>query len=159
MLLESRDGARVDLRVIRRQRSELRGLRAGDADWSTDWLVVRGQVRLADGVAWTYQEPCLTPWEGQRLGSWLRAVAGPDDGSPPLLPRGSGLVFTEPLLSLAYDDAREDRRLVRVHLTGSAGLPDPGGAGPRGGGVALDLDAGQLRRAADDWAAELTGTG
>jgi hypothetical protein len=146
--LESRDGAWVDLTVLRRQRTELRGRRPED-DWAADWLVVRGEVALPGELRWTFREPCLTPWEGRRLVSWLRAVAeGPPGGAAP----GATLRFTEPLVSLALDDARADRRLLRLHVTGAA-APQP--ARPLGGGVVLDVAVTDLRRAAAAWSADL----
>jgi hypothetical protein len=149
--LESRDGAWVDLRVLRRQRSEQRGRRP-EEDWALDWLVVRGEVRSPDGPAWTFREPCLTPWEGRRLASWLRSAAAPPGrGVRP----GSPLLFAEPLLSFVLDDARADRRLLRVHLTGAAGPAEPLPGRPRGGAVALDVGADGLLRAAADWSGDL----
>jgi hypothetical protein len=145
--LESRDGAWVDLRVLRRQRTEQRGRRP-EEDWATDWLVVRGEVQLPGDLHWTFREPCLTPWEGRQLASWLRAAA---DGPVP----GTTLRFAEPLLSLALDAVREDRRLLRLHVTGAAAPLDAAAGRASGGGLALDLDVGALRRAADDWSAHL----
>jgi hypothetical protein len=149
--LESRHGAWVDLAVLRRQRTEQRGRRP-EEDWATDWLVVRGEVSLPGGPRWTFREPCLTPWEGWRLASWLRAVAdGPPGGAAP----GTALRFAEPLLSLAVDAAREDRRLLRVHLTGAAAPPVPGTGRSLPGGVALDVEVAALRGAAADWSTHL----
>lgn len=179
MRLDSRDGGWLDLTVLRRQRVEVRGRRPED-DWATDWLVVRGEVSVPaepvtgagavrSGTRWAFREPCLTPWEGQRLGSWLRAVAGRGDG--PAVRPGTGLRFREPMLSFVLDAARDARRLVRVQLTGAAAPPaasgttggDTGGdtgAAPGevhrlGGGVLLDVDAVGLRRAAADWTAAI----
>jgi hypothetical protein len=151
--VSSADGAWFDLRVLRRQVVEVRAVRLDEQDWSADWLLVRGEVATAEGDTWTFREPCLTAWEGQRLGSWLRAVAG--DGRAPTVGPGSVLRFADPTLSFALDGARSDRRLLRVHLTGAAGLPDPAGGAPRGGGVPLDVRADDLDLAAADWAADL----
>jgi hypothetical protein len=151
--LSSADGAWFDLRLLRRQVVEVRAVRLSEADWAADWLLVRGEVRTAEGERWAFREPCLTAWEGQRLGSWLRAVAGV--GHAPTVAAGTALRFADPTLSFALDDARGDRRLLRVHLTGAAGLRDPAGGAPRGGGVPLDVPAGDLGLAAADWAAEL----
>jgi hypothetical protein len=150
--LTSADGAWFDLRLLRRQVVEVRAVRLGEDDWSADWLLVRGEVCTAEGDHWTFREPCLTAWEGQRLGSWLRAVAG--DGEP-ALPAGSTLRFADPTLSFALDAARGGRRLLRVHLTGPAGLPDPAGGPPRPGGVPLDVHVEGLDLAAADWTAGL----
>jgi hypothetical protein len=153
--LESRDGAWVDLRVLRRQRTEQRGRRP-EEDWAADWLVVRGELRLPDELHWTFREPCLTPWEGRRLGSWLRAVAdGPPGGAAP----GTTLRFAEPLLSLALDAARADRRLLRLHVTGAAAPLEQGTGRLLPGGLALDLGTAQLRRAAAEWSADLDAIG
>jgi hypothetical protein len=151
MRLESRDGAWVDLTVLRRQRTEQRGRRP-EEDWAADWLVVRGELLLPGELHWTFREPCLTPWEGRQLASWLGAAAeGPPEGAVP----GTTLRFTEPLLSLALDGVRADRRLLRVHVTGAAAPLDPGTGRLLTGGVALDVDAPALRRAAAGWSADL----
>jgi hypothetical protein len=155
--LESRDGAWVDLTVLRRQRTEHRGRRP-EEDWATDWLVVRGEVSLPGSATacsplrWTFREPCLTPWEGRRLVSWLRSVA---DGLLHGAASGTTLRFAEPLLSLALDGARADRRLLRVHVTGAAAPLEPGTGRLLPGGVALDVGTAGLRRAAADWSADL----
>ena len=76
-------------------------------------------------LRWTFREPCLR------------------------------LRLTEPLLSLAFDGARADRRLVRVHVTGAAAPLEPGTGRLLPGGVALDVGTAGLRRAAADWSADL----
>lgn len=154
MRLTSRDGAWVDLRVLRRQVVQHRAVELDRPDWTATWLLVRGEVQTVEQRHWVFREPCLDAWEGQRLASWLRAVV---DEPGPLT--GQGLVFTEPALSLVLDAARDDRRLLRVHLSGPAGWPDPADGTPHGGGVPLDVDAAGLREAADGWSRDLDAAG
>ncbi|KQS71538.1 hypothetical protein [Modestobacter sp. Leaf380] len=150
MRLTSWDGAWLDLRVLRRQALELRAVELDRPDWSETWVVVRGEVRTTDGRHWVFREPCLTPWEAQRLGSWLRAVGEAPDGLV-----GEGLVFREPELSFVLDAAREDRRLLRAHLAGSAAWADPVSGRLLGGGVPLDVTAEDLALAAHEWTREV----
>lgn len=154
MRLDSADGASVDLRVLRRQVLEARAVELDRPDWTQTLLVVRGEVRTEDGRHWVFREPCLSPWDGMRLASWLRAAADRPGG---LI--GEGLVFTEPALSWVLDDARADRRLLRVHLSGPAAWVDPATGEPRGGGVPLDVGTAALTAAADEWAAAVGDSG
>ncbi|MCW2581980.1 MAG: hypothetical protein JWQ53_770 [Klenkia sp.] len=154
MRLASWDGAWVDLRVLRRQTLELRAVELDRPDWSETWLLVRGEVHTAQGRHWVFREPCLTPWDAQRTGSWLRTVA---EAPEPLL--GEGLVFREPALSFVLDAARDDRRLLRVHLAGAAAWTDPSSGAPLGGGVPLDVDVEGLLAAARAWDEDLERTG
>ncbi len=154
MRLTSRDGAWLDLRVLRRQTLQQRAVELDREDWSQTWLLVRGEVHTADGRHWVFREPCLTPWEAQRLGSWLRAVAHEPAG---LI--GQGLVFDEPALSFVLDAAREDRRLLRAHLAGPAAWVDPASGAVLGGGVPLDLEVGGLAAAAQEWSGDLDRSG
>lgn len=150
MRLTSWDGAWLDLRVLRRLNLELRSVELDRPDWSETWVLVRGEVRTGDGRHWVFREPCLTPWEAQRLGSWLRAV-----GEAPDALVGQGVVFAEPALSFVLDATRDDRRLLRVHLSGPAAWADPDTGTTHGGGVPLDVDAAELATAAVAWAREL----
>jgi hypothetical protein len=63
----------------------------GDDD---DWLMIRGEVRTADGRAWEFTDPCLTAVEAAALAAWLQAAAGQDAG----LATGP-ILFTEPNLA------------------------------------------------------------
>jgi hypothetical protein len=149
--LESVDGAVLDLRVLRRQTLEVRAVELDRPDWTQTLLLVRGEVRTADGRQWVFREPCLTPWDGHRLAGWLHAVADRPDGV-----LGEGLVFTDPSLSWVLDAAREGRRLLRVHLSGPAAWTDPATGSRLGGGVPLDVDVDALTVAARDWAATVS---
>lgn len=154
MRLTSRDGAWLDLRVLRRQTVEQRAVELARADFSQTWLLVRGEVHTAEDRHWVFREPCLTPWEGQRLGSWLRTVAR---SATTVL--GAGLLFAEPSLSFVLDAAREDRRLLRAHLAGPAAWVDPASGAVLGGGIPLDVDITALTTAAADWSRELEAAG
>jgi hypothetical protein len=43
-----------------------------------EWLMIRGDMRTADGRAWMFTDPCLTPREVAALAGWLRARASQD---------------------------------------------------------------------------------
>jgi len=152
--LASADGAWVDLRVLRRQSVEVRAVELDREDWAHTWLLVRGEVHTAEGRHWVFREPCLTPWEGNQLGSWLRTVAEhPDEVL------GRGVLAGDPALSWVLDAARAERRLLRVHLAGPAAWTDPTTGAPLGGGVPLDVDVAALLAAADDWSADVAASG
>ncbi len=151
MRLASADGAVLELGVLRRQTLEVRAVELDRPDWTQTLLLVRGEVRTADGRHWVFREPCLTPWDGHRLAGWLRAVAEHPAGV-----LGEGLVFADPSLSWVLDAAREERRLLRVHLSGQAAWTDPVTGGRLGGGVPLDVDVDALTAAARDWAAAVS---
>lgn len=80
MRITSTDSASLALQVVRYERE------APDED---DWLVVAGEVRLADGRAWSFTNACLRVVEARLLGVWLV-----DDQPQPL-------DFVEPLLAFA----------------------------------------------------------
>lgn len=150
MRLTSADGAWVDLRVLRRQSVEVRAVELHREDWVQSWLLVRGEVSTAEGRHWVFREPCLTPWEGNQLASWLRTVAAhPDEVL------GRGVLAADPALSWVLDAARADRRLLRVHLAGPAAWTDPATGEAVGGGVPLDVAVPDLLAAADAWATEV----
>ena len=65
-------------------------------------------------------------------------------------------MFADPSLSWVLDAAREERRLLRVHLSGPAAWTDPVTGGRLGGGVPLDVDVDALTAAARDWAAAVS---
>jgi hypothetical protein len=55
-------------------------------DWDANWLQVCGSITLADGKTWAFEQPCLTTWDAQELGSWLHEVAA---GTVPVLVENS----------------------------------------------------------------------
>ena len=118
----------------------------------------------------------LTSWDGawvdlrvlRRQTLELRAVEldRPDWSETWLLVRGEvhtaegrHWVFREPSLSFVLDAARDDRRLLRVHLAGAAAWTDPVSGAPLGGGVPLDVDVEGLVAAAREWDEDLERTG
>src|SRR5262249_60717551 len=88
MRLGSSDGARVELRLLRYQFPD-RAAAGPGRDWDANWLVVRGDIRCADGREWSFEDPCLTTWEARLLGRGLHeGVAGAVAPSP--CDRGEG---------------------------------------------------------------------
>ena len=80
MLLTSDDGASLELRATGYQYPLPPPAPPGERDWDANWLQVRGAVRTAHGLSWTFEAPCLTTWEARKLGRWLEAAA---QGGPP----------------------------------------------------------------------------
>ena len=112
-------------------------------------------VVLADGMTWSFDDPCLTTWEAVELGRWLSAVAG---GSVRPSLSGTGqdeqmLVFVEPNVALSLQERIADR--VRVHFSLEALPPWLRGAGRPGifdFFVVLDVSAAELA----DWTTSLS---
>lgn len=156
MRLVSSDGAVVDLRPIGYQFPDMSPV--SNEDWDVNWLMVHGDVRLADGRAWAFDDPSLTTWEAAEISAWLRSVvsgqarlAAPDGG-----PESPMLMFTEP--NLAFDlAARDDREAtIRVYFSVESQPPWdelPGEVYEHHVPVRLSLD--DVARAADDWHREL----
>jgi hypothetical protein len=127
--LTSRDQARVELQIASYQFPSIKA--HGPHDWDANWLTVSGIVTLADGKTWSFNDPCLTTWEAEELGSWLRDVAA---GTIPPSPLGTGepeklLTFTEPNLALSLEARAADRLRIRVHFSLEALPPWLHGAG------------------------------
>jgi hypothetical protein len=81
VLLTSIDGASVELRISGHQFPGYEGTTR--RDWDANWLKVCGNVAQADGKTWSFEDPSLTTWEAQALGTWLqRAAAGTVAVSP-----------------------------------------------------------------------------
>ena len=125
MRLVSSDGALLALRPIGYQFSRAAQPEGGKAgrtarshgDWDANWLVIHGDVRAADGRAWTFTDPCLTTWDAEHLSAWLHAAAGQDAAS------GHGpapAAFTEPSLGFFLDGRDGDRVRLRVRLSHEA---------------------------------------
>lgn len=111
------DGAAVDLRLVAYQFPSTAG--AGPDDWDANWLVVAGDVQLADGRRWSFSDPCLTTWEARSMGDWLRAVVRGEiepadfegDGEDALV------IFTEPNIALSLAARSQEAAVVRVHFS------------------------------------------
>lgn len=45
-----------------------------DDEWDSNWLIINGDAAL-NGDSWTFQDPCLTTFEMERLANWLNQVS------------------------------------------------------------------------------------
>lgn len=117
-------------------------------DWD-DWLIIAGEVSTADGRTWSFNDPCLTTGEAGDLLQWLRRQIGGEQGDAPLR-------FTEPNLTFRALAAPSPRRLLEVGFSYES-LPPwmPGSGLTRVYPVTLNVPAGVLAPAADQWAAEI----
>jgi hypothetical protein len=153
--LTSDGGASVELRPLAYQFPDLPG--NGGDDWDANWLVVRGDVRLADGRGWSFVEPCLTTWEARSLGSWLRAVVAGEVEPSASVDEDALLAFAEPNVALSVAARSGGSAVVRVHLSLESRPP---WLGPDVElfhfVVELDLPLPALTAAADDWDRELS---
>ena len=163
MLLTSLDGASLELRPTGYQFAE--DSRAGDNwddEWDPNWLVVHGEVRTAQGDAWSFDDPCLTTWEARELAAWLRDAAEgrvaptdtPTEDSPGLLS------FVEPNLGFSVASVDDSAVVVRAHLSAEAVTARPV-EGPDqwalyAYSVPLTLGRNELLSAARVWEDELT---
>lgn len=159
MLLTSVDGTLVDLRISGYQFPQCAA--TDKNDWDANWLNVHGEVTQADGKSWTFEDPCLTTWEAQTLGNWLReAAAGTVPVSPFRTgePEGQLLFFTEPNLAFSVESWTSDQVGVRVHFSLEA-LPPwlHGDQRPDilGCVVHIGLSVAELADAADSWVRNL----
>ncbi|HEU4676614.1 MAG TPA: hypothetical protein VFS29_11530 [Motilibacteraceae bacterium] len=163
MRLRSSDGTQFELRPVRYQFAGVRGSRCG-RDWDANWLVIRGDVQLADRRSWSFEDPCLTTWEARELAAWLRGVASGAVQPTPF--EGGGeertWMFTEPNLALSLAARDDVTATVRVHLSLEARPPwlagddpgeDPGELFEFFVEVTAPLNV--VAQAADDWTAEL----
>ena len=154
----SADGASVDLRPLRYEFPGIAG--AGPGDWDANWLVVGGDVRLADGRGWSFADPCLTTWEARSLGSWLRGVVKGKVRPTAFDAAGDGEetleAFTEPNLALSLASRSDGAAVVRVHLSLESRPPWLGdGFDIFGFFVSLDVPLQALAAAAGEWDREL----
>lgn len=107
MKLSGTDGMTVVLRPVRMQFP------------GEDWLVVAGDVRLADGRVWAFEQACLTVSEARSMGEWLRSVGeGSVQPAPFRADSFDGLEWcTEPNLGLSLAGLTEGEATVRVHFS------------------------------------------
>jgi hypothetical protein len=116
---------------------------AGAFDHEPNWLQVRGAVR-ANGLEWSFLDPCLLTAEAEELLDWLRDVAG--GGSP------DELCFLEPNLSFAVDASDANGAVLRVTFSLESAPPAASGAPEP---VLLELALGDVESAAGEWASEV----
>jgi hypothetical protein len=153
-LTSHRDQARVELCISGYQFPDVAA--RDERDWDANWLRVSGVVAQADGKAWSFDDPCLTTWEAEELGSWLSNVAA---GTVPPSPFRAGqpenlLVFAEPNLAFGLEAREGDRLRIRVHFSLEAlpsWLQGPDRPYIFEYFVGLDVSAADLAQAAEDW--------
>jgi hypothetical protein len=150
MQLQSPDGASVDLRIT-----------GGRWDPHGTWLQIRGHITLADGKTWSFENPCLTTWDAQELGGWLRDVAAGTVPPSPLVdgePEGV-LEFLEPNLAFSVEERTADRGRIRIHFSLESLPPWLQNRAVRPSllqyFVRLEVSAEDLIRAAESWMLEL----
>lgn len=157
MNLTSVDGASIALRLVAYEFPATAAV--GSDDWDANWLVVAGDVRLADGRRWSFSEPCLTTWEARSLGDWLRAVVS-GEVEPVDLNRDVDdalVLFTEPNVAFILVGRSDERAVVRVHFSPESRPPWLGHeVDIVDFFVWLDLPLESLSAAADAWERELS---
>jgi hypothetical protein len=154
MRLPSRDSAWIEIRPTGYQFGANPRAQVG-TDWDANWLVVRGDVKTTEGVAWTFVDPCLTTWEAQELAAWLHGVV---DGSVPSTAdwaEETGLLhFTEPNLAFSLEQRTNGRARLRVHLSLEASPPWLHGSDRPDlfeYFLVVDLSTEDLAAAAEEW--------
>lgn len=166
MLLTSTDGASVELRPTRYEYPIAPLVPSEDEGWDANWLQIAGAVSAASGQGWRFEDPCLTTWEAQDLGRWLRAAAQDEIAvtlAPDRDPVGV-LEFTEPELAFSIASREGEHLAVRIHLAQLATPAQPWPTAPgldrsRGGANVLTLTLSttstDLLNAADAWRDDL----
>jgi hypothetical protein len=111
-------------------------------DWD-DWLVVFVEAGVAEGRTWSFRDPCLTTGEARDLALWLRSGDGED----------AALAFTEPNLAFRVAAARSVLEVDFSHESLPPWLPGVGLW--RVYSLRLEVSAGALAAAAEQWAGEI----
>lgn len=155
MRFESRDGADLQLSVVRYQ---FPSIRPQADDWDANWLVVHGAITLSDGRRWRFDDPCLTTREALNLEAWLRAAAVGESPTTSEQADEPQLTFVEPNLAFDLQSRKDDRTAVSVYFSLESAPPWLD-SGERldlySFKVPFDLDQHQLSAAADDWASDV----
>jgi hypothetical protein len=162
MRLRSLDGERVDLLIASYQYPSRRGSGNPGFDWDANWLMIRGDVQLADGRSWHFEEPYLQASEARALEDWMRGVlAGSVMPSTfeVQIPDKQLLFFTEPHLALSLASRDYGRAQLRFHFSLEA-LPPwqrglPGEFALYAFFVLLDITPEGLSSAVADWARDV----
>ncbi|MDQ6727913.1 MAG: hypothetical protein M3066_17385 [Actinomycetota bacterium] len=138
MLLVGREGNELEVGVV--------GYQFPDEErdpWDSNWLLVSVRVLAPEG-SWEVVDPCLTTWEAKRLVSWLIHAAARD-------PSSVDMAFTEPNLGMTARSRSSAPLRVHVRACFALELRPPwahGAAGSENLCVELDVDRGDLARAA-----------
>jgi hypothetical protein len=115
--LVSDDGACLDIRPVGYQFTTSPQAVIG-TDWDANWLVIRADVRTAQGRQWTFLSPCLTTWEARALTSWLRGVAVGEIVPAPEPSEDDGVEhFTEPNIAFSLEHRGDVASRIRVHFS------------------------------------------
>jgi hypothetical protein len=83
--------------------------------WDKNWLDIQGIVRVGAGRSWGFAHPCLTTFEADQLGSWLRNIRIGETTST--------LFFTEPLLEFRSESTPDGRVQIDIGLGHEAAPP------------------------------------
>lgn len=108
MLLKSRDGASVELRVLGYEYPLIE-----DKKTDSNWLSVFCSVHLGPDV-WSFTGKSLLSWEARDLARWLETISGPGMSE-------GRLAFTEPHLRFEAKQLSEQLRVLKVSHRYSAG--------------------------------------
>lgn len=142
MRLGSGDGDSVVLEVLGYEFPQAHGRMDR---WDKNWLDIQGIVRVSGGRSWGFTHPCLTTFEAERLGSWLRDIR--------IGQATSMLFFTEPLLDFQAEPTRDGSVKISIGLGHEASPPSeliqPGDA--RDFLVVVTLSLQDLDQAITDW--------
>jgi hypothetical protein len=119
--LHSRDGASLSLAPLAYEFPEM--VPQSSDDWDANWLVVRGEVVLADGRSWRFTHPCLATWDVAKLAAFLE-----DIGAGRLSPGDPEsdefqLEFTENLVAFELAELSADHVEIEVTLASEARPP------------------------------------
>ncbi|HEY7660053.1 MAG TPA: hypothetical protein VIC58_05595 [Actinomycetota bacterium] len=119
-----------------------------------NWIVVRGEVRLAQGRSWSFDNPCMETMDLPKVEQWLRGVAdgtvGPrgwdhyseDDPIHPVLD------FLEPNLAFRLAERAGERCVVEVAFFLES---HPERSRDERFHLRLDMAIQEVERAADEW--------
>lgn len=117
-----------------------------DRDWDANWLVMRGRIKDPDR-AWTFDDPCMTTWEVEKLCGWLRQLA---EGGRAV----QHISFLEP--NVSFEAVQEPTRdITLIAYFGHESKP-PDWLDPEPYEVRISFDADALNDAADQLERELS---
>jgi hypothetical protein len=148
--LLSDDGTTASLQPVGYQFDRPGGAAVIGTDCDDEWLMLRGDMRTADGRAWGFTDPCLTTWEAAALAGWLRAVAS-QDARATIEP----MLFTEPNLAFLPGACDGEHASIQVRFSYES-LPGWLPRDVRGWQAAeyllpLDVSRRDLAEAAEAW--------
>jgi len=155
--LLSEDGASIEIRPVAYQFDANAHAEPG-TDWDANGLVVRGDFRTADGLEWTFIDPCLTTWDARQVTAWLRGIVDgviqpTTEWSDEWPDEPHFRHFTEPNIAFSLQERTEARARIRIHLSLEALPPRRGHDQPDIFAYFLIMDASieAIAAAADDW--------